>query len=64
MAGWLDWFEEVIKCPCCGAHIIVLFCEDGNPNRDPVVIIAPVNEVLCKNCGNKVEEKDINQQIT
>ena len=60
MSGWLDWSEVKIKCPSCGKEISALICEDGDPNRDPVVIISLTDEVVCDRCGKKINDVDLN----
>lgn len=39
MSGWINWFEEEIECPHFREKIKILFSEDGNPKRDPVVVV-------------------------
>ena len=59
MAGWLDWYEVKINCPFCGEEILVLICEDGDPNRKPVVITCLLEEIICKHCGEKLRDDNI-----
>lgn len=59
MSGWIDWFEEEIECPHCGEKIIVLFCEDGDQKRDPVVVIKLAGDVNCEECGEEIRDKEL-----
>ncbi|GAB4290409.1 MAG: hypothetical protein Kow0098_09000 [Ignavibacteriaceae bacterium] len=59
MSGWLDWFEEEIECPHCGNKITVLFYEDGEPGRDPVVITGLAEDTICPQCKTQIKTEDI-----
>ena len=59
MSGWLEFIEEDINCPHCSNRITIQFCEEGNPNRDPVVITGLAGLVNCSKCGKKIEDEDI-----
>jgi len=63
MSGWIDFIEEEINCPHCGHRIIVQFCEEGDPNRDPVVVTGLAGIVNCPTCKNKIEDDDIKNKI-
>jgi len=62
MSGWLDWIEEKIICPHCGEEFLALFCEDGDPNREPVVIISLAGDkTKCPNCKKDIADDDIEE---
>ena len=60
MSGWLDWIEEEIECQFCGEKFVALFCEDGDPNRDQIVIttLAGIN-AICPKCQGEISDDDI-----
>ena len=62
MSGWIDFIEEEVKCPHCGKELLVQFCEEGDPNREPVVITGLAGIVNCPTCKKKIEDDDIENQ--
>ncbi len=63
MAGWLDWIEEKIICPFCGVELLALFCEDGDPNRELVVITTLAGDKTeCLNCKKEITDDDIEER--
>ena len=62
MSGWLEFIEEEINCPHCGKEVLVQFCEDGDPNRDPVVITNLAGEVKCPICKKMINAEEIGNQ--
>jgi len=55
MSGWLDIFEDDIKCPHCNNVLKTLFIEDGGSNREPVVITTIAQDsITCFNCWGTV----------
>ena len=63
MAGWIDWIEEEIKCSFCGEKFLVLFCEDGNPNRIPIVITGLADgKTTCTNCKREINDDDFKEE--
>ncbi len=64
MAGWLEWFEEKIICPYCGYQFIALFCEEGDPNRIPIVITDLAgSKAECPDCKFEITYKDLYNSI-
>lgn len=60
MSGWLDWIEDIINCPFCGEELLALFCEDGDPNRIPIVITELAGrKTTCTKCKNEIFDDDI-----
>ena len=60
MAGWLDWIDEKIICPFCGEEFLALFCEDGDPHRNPFVITGlATGKTECPNCKKEIADDDI-----
>ncbi len=58
MAGWIDWIEEDINCPFCGEEFIALFCEDGDPNRIPIIMAGLASEkAVCLRGVLKLENR-------
>ena len=62
MSGWLDIIEDEINCPHCGKLITIQFCEEGDPNRYPVVVIGLAGEVNCPTCKQMITDEDIENQ--
>ena len=63
MSGWLDWLEDKINCPFCGEKFTALFCEDGDPERETVVITTLAGgKTTCPHCRNIITDDDINQE--
>ncbi len=63
MAGWIDWIEEEIKCPFCGEEFIALLCEDGDPNRIPIVITELAGgKATCPTCEKEITDDDIKEE--
>ncbi len=57
MSGWLDWIEEDIIFPFCGEELLALFCEDGDPNRNPIVITELAGEkTICPKCEKEITD--------
>lgn len=57
MSVWLDWFEDEIDCPHCGEMTLVLFYEDGDPNRETIVEIYLADNVVCDKCGKQINDE-------
>jgi transcription elongation factor Elf1 len=62
MSGWLDYFEEEIKCPHCQKELLVQFCEDGDPNREPLVVTGLAGVISCQVCEKSIKDEDIRNQ--
>lgn len=63
MSGWLDWIEEEIICQFCRKKFIALFCQDDDPNRDPLVITTLAgNKTECPSCRKKIVDDDIEER--
>jgi DNA-directed RNA polymerase subunit RPC12/RpoP len=54
MSGWIDFIEEEINCHHCGKRITVQFCEDGDPDREPIVITGLAGIAYCTICNKKI----------
>jgi len=60
MSGWFDWIEEKIICPFCGEEFPVLFCEDGELNREPIVATTLAGyKTVCPSCKKDIVDDDI-----
>ena len=61
MSGWLDWIEDEIICPFCNYSFEVIFCEDGELNREPIVITTLAGDkTICPNCKKEITDDVIN----
>lgn len=62
MSGWLDFYEAEIICPFCKTVIEVTVWEDGDFNRDPVVISGLKDgKVKCPICKKIISDDILNK---
>lgn len=48
-----------VRCPHCREKITILFCEDGDPKRDPVVVVGLAADVKCNECGEEIRDEKL-----
>jgi uncharacterized protein (DUF2225 family) len=62
MSGWLDFYEAEIICPFCKSVIEVTIWEDGDPNREPIVVSGLIDDkVECPVCKINISEDILNK---
>lgn len=56
MSGWLDFHLDDYRCPHCHREVSILFVEDGDPRRKPIIIIYPaLQKTVCPNCKKPID---------
>ena len=60
MSGWLDFFDIEITCPFCTAKIVAAIWEDGDQNREPIVIIGLIDgQTKYPVCGKLITDEEL-----
>lgn len=60
MAGWLDYHEDECDCIFCGVTLKINLVEDGDPHRDPMIIIGLCGgQVQCPICDTVMYDRDL-----
>ena len=61
MSGWIDFFDEEIKCPFCGEQFLAHFIEDGDVCDPPSITTSLSGDCQCPTCKAHLTDSDLPQ---